>query len=529
MNVNVLGARFRSWSLRLFLAMSLMAASGAVAEAGAASGNATTVEGSNGNAYVVVLPQTMSPAERDALLQSILAGKGTEAPVEEAESQGLLAAIDEDLRKVWEAVVAALENFDLAPQVPLHVLEVLAASRGGEATGLFVMTLFAVVFLGAAAVELCFRRFLWKPIPVPPEAAVARYTDRMKLALRWLLRDVIALAVFWGAAAVLFSAIYHLQDPGRQIVVSIVATVILVRFIIGVSNFILAPGAPSRRLAAFGDADASSSYAYFVVLVSAAALFLKPGTLVDRIGGVDPSARAAYGLIFGGIVLILSIILLRRLRRPVCEAVLAAGPKPEAPTAFRRWAAHSWHHFATAAFLAVYCITLFFRVFDADGNVTGSALGTMALILLTPFCMRSLRLLLNDYCTKRTEERHLAPTALRGSFEVALQRMIPVIVLVAALIVLGQLWGVSVFNLESLGIGARIYDAIVDIGIILIVAYFVWELVRGAIDQRLAEEHGSGVGADGSGGEDAEHAPASRISTLLPLFRTTLLIVMVLV
>ena len=95
-----------------------------------------------------------------------------------------------------------------------------------------------------------------------------------------------------------------------------------------------------------------------------------------------------------------------------------------------------------------------------------------------------------------------------------------------------MLWGVNIFSLNPSGLGAQIYDAIIDIGVILIIAYFVWEIARAAIDQRMAEEsphHDEGEGEGAAMGDEGGHAAASRLSTLLPLVRTTFMIVLALV
>jgi small-conductance mechanosensitive channel len=72
------------------------------------------------------------------------------------------------------------------------------------------------------------------------------------------------------------------------------------------------------------------------------------------------------------------------------------------------------------------------------------------------------------------------------------------------------------------GLGERVVSTMVDVGLTLLVAYVGWELARTAIDRRLAlEEDAAGPsehGAEGGG------QGASRLKTLLPLFRKFLMV-----
>lgn len=492
----------------------------------ASSDEPTAVEGSNKNAYVVVLPEGMDPAERDAILKNILSGQPAEPTAPEEES-GLFANIDTVLQSLRDEVTLALMNAGRAKEVPLDLLDVLGASAGTDTPGLFALVVFAVIFGGALAVEFCLRHFIWKAAPKNVETEDTSFTDRMRLSLRWLFREIVMLFVFGGAATLLFHFIFRLEEPGRLIVTGIIVTATVVRIILAVAAFILAPKDAGRRLILFDDGDARSSYYALVLMLTLTAVILRPATLTDKLGGVDFEARLAYGVIFGSIVLSLALYVIWRLRFPVCKAVLAAAPDPEKPSALRRWIANTWHLWCTLAFIGIYFTTIHIRASTKGGSIAGAALGTMGLILLTPFIIRSLRLLLSEYYDRRMKAQDLTPSALRNSLELALERMVPIIVFVGAVIIGGMLWGVSIFNLGSLGIGAKIYEAVIDIGFILVIAYFLWELARGAIDQRLSEEHPKGDD-DAAMGEEG-HTPASRISTLLPLFRTTLMTIMVLV
>jgi small-conductance mechanosensitive channel len=108
----------------------------------------------------------------------------------------------------------------------------------------------------------------------------------------------------------------------------------------------------------------------------------------------------------------------------------------------------------------------------------------------------------------------------RATFEPVLRRAIHFVVTVAGLLLLADLWHLSLFTLAERGLGARISDALLGIAITLLLARTLWELARTAIARRLVAERGSAAAERGEEGGDE---PASRVRTLLPLFRGLLL------
>src|SRR5262249_36289720 len=114
-------------------------------------------------------------------------------------------------------------------------------------------------------------------------------------------------------------------------------------------------------------------------------------------------------------------------------------------------------------------------------------------------------------------------TGTRATFEPVLRRAIHIVVLVAGLLVLADLWHLDLFALAERGLGGRIAGALLGIAVPLLLAWMLWELARTAIDRRIQLEAG---GADAEPGEEGGQ-PASRLRTLLPLLRMLLLAVIV--
>ena len=90
------------------------------------------------------------------------------------------------------------------------------------------------------------------------------------------------------------------------------------------------------------------------------------------------------------------------------------------------------------------------------------------------------------------------------------------------IVLFGWLWGIDLFDMAAGGLGERVVSTLVDVGLTLLVAYVGWELAKTAIDRRLALEQDA-VGPSEVGGEGGGQG-ASRVKTLLPLFRKFLMV-----
>ncbi len=83
--------------------------------------------------------------------------------------------------------------------------------------------------------------------------------------------------------------------------------------------------------------------------------------------------------------------------------------------------------------------------------------------------------------------------------------------------------GFAFLGVVASPLGQRVGDALLDVGVAVIIAYVVWEFVRGAIDRHMPanEEGGLVMGEEGGAGK------ATRAATLLPLLRSFILVVLV--
>jgi small-conductance mechanosensitive channel len=103
-----------------------------------------------------------------------------------------------------------------------------------------------------------------------------------------------------------------------------------------------------------------------------------------------------------------------------------------------------------------------------------------------------------------------------ANYEAVFRRAIHIVVVVVGLLLLAYLWDVNLFAMAQASMGGKISSSLFGVGIVLLLAYLLWEIAKTAIDRRMA--------AEGKKGPDV---PASRMQTLLPLFRALILVTIV--
>ena len=69
-----------------------------------------------------------------------------------------------------------------------------------------------------------------------------------------------------------------------------------------------------------------------------------------------------------------------------------------------------------------------------------------------------------------------------------LRRLIHILVVVAGVLALGKIWDLDLFGMAERSLGGQIASALLGIGLVLLLAYIVWEIARTAIDRRVADE-----------------------------------------
>ena len=320
----------------------------------------------------------------------------------------------------------------------------------------------------------------------------------------------------------IFFVLLNTHANAQFVATTYIGAVAVIRFVSLVSNFVLAPSVSKRRMVPLADEDARTVHYCIVGLIAFIALvfFTQPLALTL---GAPASGILAYGLVFGTLTLVLEIIIVLKIKRPIAELILKGGMSGEPLSRLRVLIAGNWHSYLIIFFVAIFLAAIYNRSVEGEGGKAFATLGTWALVVILPLLIRATQQLLSEYFERSGERRVVNPSTLRQNCEIAILRVVPIAYLLLGITLLGFLWDVNIFSLSKTGVGQQVFDAILDIGLILILAYFLWEIVKSTIDQRIREEDpdiDSGEAEEGGGNA------ASRLSTLLPLIRTTFFIVL---
>ncbi len=127
------------------------------------------------------------------------------------------------------------------------------------------------------------------------------------------------------------------------------------------------------------------------------------------------------------------------------------------------------------------------------------------------------------YQVPESADEHII--AAREKVQQSLVRVSRVIASCIGVFVLASVWGVDLGNLAEQGLGAQFAAALVEIILLLLISYLIWELIRTSINYYLALEEPEGPAEqemDSEGGE-----AGSRLSTLLPILQKTATVLIV--
>ncbi len=481
------------------------------------------VEAGGKSAVILILPPGISPDERKRLIDDVTAGLGGgTAPGSAAESSE--ASVGDRIGNDFEAVRSSLQiSVRNLPRVPsVFALVISRMAQKNEFGAGLVATLIGLVtgFGGAVLAEWVWRRAAWKRRLAEGE----RYgdlTSRLTASLLWLVREISGLVVFLAAGLVVFFALFGDHEPARLAATASLGAVVTIRLIALLSRFIIAPVEPGRRLVPMSDHDARTVHHRILALLTYIGVILLFQGLARRFG-LSPQIAMSYGLSAGSVLLVLWAVLIWQMRGPVARAIL--GGEGAEKSRLVRLVARTWHFYVIGAFAVIYLVAIRARAVGDGEAVAPQAIGTLFLVILLPLVISASRLLLAESFERRlAAEDDKTGGMFRQSLEAAVIRILSLAWIMAAIFVIASLWGVDIFALDSTSLGAVFFDAVFNIGAILVISYFLWVFGKAAIDLRLRKDEPAAAQEAGEVGG----AGATRTSTLLPLIRSTFMVVLV--
>jgi small-conductance mechanosensitive channel len=338
------------------------------------------------------------------------------------------------------------------------------------------------------------------------------WTEAGRLLARLAL-ELLQLLAYAATVILLFFALWQGHVPTRHLFASVLFAVLIVRAVSLVTRFLLAPTAPALRLLPFDDVSAGRLSRDVVRLgtVYAAAW---AATRVLRLYELSPNVLALVGILLALLIVGALLNLVWRNRAPI--ATVIRGP---AGGSLRGLLADLWPVLATAYVLIVFAGWLVELLSGHRMVARGAAAGSLLLAVGLPLVDMALSRLVAGLLVR--------PGTPPSSFVPVLQRGVHIVVLAGGLALLARLWNLDLTQVATRSLGGRVAQGLIDVAVALLLGYLAWELVRTAIDWRLARER-KDTGVPDEESEGLGGTPGSRLATVLPLIRMTAFVAIVL-
>lgn len=179
----------------------------------------------------------------------------------------------------------------------------------------------------------------------------------------------------------------------------------------------------------------------------------------------------------------------------------------------RRFFAQSWHSLAIAYVLGVYLADVILTFAEQRPDVGSS--GSSILVVITALLVIQT---MDKLCIAFRGGRSLSQGGNEpDDIGTVLLRAAKILVLLGAVGWFAAIWDLNIFALASNSAGGAFLRGIIDVGIIALIAYVIWEFAKLTIDRQVRVDSGD-VSEDANDAEGGG-VGASRLGTLLPLIR----------
>jgi moderate conductance mechanosensitive channel len=464
-----------------------------------------------GTTVVLQLPPSMSPDQVKGLIAD-LAAKGAEriathVDPRSADPPPLMTGMKLTVR-IWEETKKAMRAVPALRQVPQVWVRHVEDEGGTRDDALRFWAIALAGLVAAPLIGMGMRAAFDRRIVVAQELG-----PRLRAAFIKVLIATFALAIF----AFLFCAALMAISMGRPILAEtadrLVWTALQWRLSIVLLVIVVSPRRSDLRLLAIDDADARVCSRWFSVYLAVAPFNFFVVWLVERLGFGHEAVFGAATLL-GLVITLYKIAMFWATRRPIARAILAATGGEPGPV--RRAVAASWHWFFIALSLGIFFGSGIELALGKGAWVARAATATQGIAVVLAVVGQASHNLILRLCPGDAADLRL--TLRRARFRRALSGLVDAFVWILGAAWLGETWGLDLIDPAPGSIERMFVRPALEAAATVVAAWILWTALSAVIDEKMPPP------ATPGGDEDEVPGSASRLDTLLPLLRNTLLI-----
>ncbi len=384
------------------------------------------------------------------------------------------------------------------------------SAQGGRGTGSFLLMLGAIVAVALAA-EAALRRVLADLRSRLAVMAAPQFGWRSLGSLGGLaVLDGLGVAAVWLICHAATGAWFAGTTGQERLAAAVLTAIWEWRLFVLLFRVVLQPDLPAARLCAAGDNEARGMY----LRISAVMLVMAVGRLLAailRAMQTAPEAMAAFQIMAAVVYLAVFLWMAFGSRDAARQWFGDLGKVAKVVGLVGRY----WIPVAPV-FLAALAGTMVYGAISGRSNVGSAMVLTLNLVvglLIFETFMQAFVRRLDSQLLGRT------PAGEVPKLPDVVARCIRVGVLIIVVVAIAESWVVQVLGLVNESEWAQLTRSSRTAAFTLFLAFVVWELFKYATDPYM-DRKGKG-GADATAGGDGGAAPASRLSTMMPLLRRT--------
>jgi small conductance mechanosensitive channel len=462
------------------------------------------------------------PAAREKLIQQLKALKAAQAREAEAvapEGLGaiLLASLSEQVRQASDALVSTATAVLDLPQIVTWTIAQLSDQEVRERWFEVILKI-GIILIAAWAVELLALRLLRRPLHILEIRTVSSFWLRFPLAAARLLLELLPIAAFAAVAYGVLPVTKPTQVT-RLVALALINANVISRTVGAVTRTVLSPKAAALRLLPATDETAN----YIVIWVRRLTVISVYGYVLAEAALLLGLAAEVYGLLLRAIGLLVAamLVVLVMQNRTAVKNWLKGRAEGGRLIGLRHRIAEVWHILGIAYIFAVYVVW----ALDIAGGfqfLLRATILTIVVVALVRLATAGLQRLVARGFALSLELKIRFP-----GLEARVNRYLPFLetVLLGAVYfffgaALLEIWGLQAFSWLTSDFGRRVFGSVVTIGIIVLVAMLLSEVVNAMVERYLRRRQ--------TQWQDAERNV--RMRTLMPLLRNAfrvLLVVMV--